>query len=409
MAGSSDTLGRVTFQDKRQLIGASFRGVPFFVETAERGGGRRTVKHEFPLRDTPFVEDLGRKARTFPVEGYVVGPDYRAHRDALISALEAAGPGELVHPTYGARRVACADFRVRESIGRDGGWAQFGLEFDETSTAPEAPTASPAVAQEVGASADATVAAVRARAATVAALDVPSSALASAAAVIADAARAMTDALLPLTTGAQELAALKRQLDNLILDADALAAAPADAVDAFAAAVLAFQSPVNPPRLGALGLLAAYAFVPSVARPLGSTASRIAEQALYDLVLDATRTVLVIEAARVAVGETYDSYDAAVSMRDVIAAALDTLSLTADDEAFAAIDSLRADLVRALPGVDSDLPRLAEHVPAFTVPSLVLAHRLYGDVTREADIVTRNAIERPGFIGGGSVLEILSA
>jgi prophage DNA circulation protein len=79
------------------------------------------------------------------------------------------------------------------------------------------------------------------------------------------------------------------------------------------------------------------------------------------------------------------------------------------DTAFPALNQLRADLVRAVPGEDSGLARLVSYAPAFTVPSLVLAFQLYGDVTREADIVARNSIRHPGFVIGGRALEVLSS
>jgi prophage DNA circulation protein len=47
----------------RSLIGASFRGVPFFVVTVRAQRRAPHGRHEFPFRDDPFVEDLGRKAR----------------------------------------------------------------------------------------------------------------------------------------------------------------------------------------------------------------------------------------------------------------------------------------------------------------------------------------------------------
>ena len=72
-------------------------------------------------------------------------------------------------------------------------------------------------------------------------------------------------------------------------------------------------------------------------------------------------------------------------------------------------EQLRADLMRAVPGEDSDLPRLGIVTPPAMVPSIVLAHRLYGDTDREADLVTRNRIPRPGFIRGGEPLEVLGA
>jgi prophage DNA circulation protein len=118
---------------------ATFRGVSFVVDGAERGGGRRGVTHEYPLQDTPFREDLGRKVRAFTVEGFVFGDDYLAQRDALISALEGEGPGELVHPYYGAVRVSVPTFRVRESAA-DGGLARFSIDFEETPAAPTQPS-----------------------------------------------------------------------------------------------------------------------------------------------------------------------------------------------------------------------------------------------------------------------------
>ena len=41
---------------------ASFRGVAFEVESHSESGGRRIELHEYPLRDTPYAEDLGKKA-----------------------------------------------------------------------------------------------------------------------------------------------------------------------------------------------------------------------------------------------------------------------------------------------------------------------------------------------------------
>lgn len=402
-----DSIGRVTFPDGRVLIGATFRGVPFYVESAERGGGRRTVRHEFPLRDQPFVEDMGRAARSFPVEGYVLGEGYVAQRDALISALEEAGPGELVHPAYGSRRVICSSFRVRESTA-EGGIARFGLEFEETEATAPAPVATVAAAALVESDGTAALAAVRARAAASEAASLPSSALASVSSVLEDGAEAMRAALAPLAAGTQELAEIKAALDNIILDADSLARAPVEALDAFAGAVLAFRHPVEPPSGTARALLAAAGFTPSTSRPTGTTATRLLEAAAYDLALEAVRTPLVVEAARTATVEAFDTYDAAVSVRDAICDELDTLAAGADDATFAALEQLRAHLVLAVPGEDSDLPRLVTNVPAYTVPSLVLAHRIYGDVALEADLVTRNGVERPGFVPGGASLEVLS-
>ncbi|HZH79574.1 MAG TPA: hypothetical protein VEY88_26365, partial [Archangium sp.] len=63
---------------------------------------------------------------------------------------------------------------------------------------------------------------------------------------------------------------------------------------------------------------------------------------------------------------------------------------------------------KAVPGSESDLPRLVSYTPAGTVPSLVLAHRLYGGVQTEGDMLRRNGIGHPGFILGGVELQVLS-
>ena len=97
-----------------QLRPASFRGVPFGVLGGSGKFGRRQVVHEYPFRDTVWVEDLGRSARHLNVSGFLVGDDAIAKRDRLISAIETAGDGDLMHPTYGQLRVSVMEFSTEE-------------------------------------------------------------------------------------------------------------------------------------------------------------------------------------------------------------------------------------------------------------------------------------------------------
>lgn len=48
---------------------ASFRGVPFAVVSAEGVFGRRQAVHEYPYRNTAWVEDLGRGTRKLTIRG----------------------------------------------------------------------------------------------------------------------------------------------------------------------------------------------------------------------------------------------------------------------------------------------------------------------------------------------------
>jgi prophage DNA circulation protein len=95
-----------------KLRPASFRGVPFKVLEGQLKFGRRSVIHEYPFRDTVWVEDLGRAARRIAFTAYIVGDDVIAQRDQLLKVCEEAGAvegGELVHPTLGRMIVSLAD------------------------------------------------------------------------------------------------------------------------------------------------------------------------------------------------------------------------------------------------------------------------------------------------------------
>ena len=59
-----------------ELRRASFRGVPFEVTSSDFKVGRRTQTFEYPQRDTPFTEDLGRSKRTITLTAYVIGAAY---------------------------------------------------------------------------------------------------------------------------------------------------------------------------------------------------------------------------------------------------------------------------------------------------------------------------------------------
>jgi prophage DNA circulation protein len=122
---------------RMMLVPASFRMAPFHVDANSRTSGRRVVLHEFPKRDTPYAEDMGRSARRFPVTGYVIGPDYQIWRELLVLALESEGPGLLTLPTWLQRDtflVQPREYTVRETR-QAGGMAEFEMQFVEAGEA----------------------------------------------------------------------------------------------------------------------------------------------------------------------------------------------------------------------------------------------------------------------------------
>lgn len=99
---------------------ASWRGLPFSVWHTDTQVGRRVAVHEYPFRDTAWVEDLGRGVRRLTVIGFLVGDDCLDQQDRMIEAAEQEGPGALVHPTLGLRQVSLVNLGTtsRHDLGR---------------------------------------------------------------------------------------------------------------------------------------------------------------------------------------------------------------------------------------------------------------------------------------------------
>jgi prophage DNA circulation protein len=128
-----------------ELMIARFRDAEFHVDSNSRENGRRIVTHEYPKKDIPYSEDMGRRAKEFSIRGYcIVYPndtdtlfqrDYRRPRDNLIRALEQESRGVLVLPTLGSLVVVCTKYRVSEESKR-GGYCTFDMDFVEFGRPP---------------------------------------------------------------------------------------------------------------------------------------------------------------------------------------------------------------------------------------------------------------------------------
>ncbi|WP_338803572.1 DNA circularization N-terminal domain-containing protein [Xenorhabdus griffiniae] len=104
---------------------ASFRGVPFAVVSGESVFGRRQAVHEYPYRDTAWIEDLGRATRRITLRGFIIqdsviynAPDVITQRKNLVAACETGSTGTLVHPTLGELTVSVTEsgLRMTESV-----------------------------------------------------------------------------------------------------------------------------------------------------------------------------------------------------------------------------------------------------------------------------------------------------
>jgi prophage DNA circulation protein len=137
------------------LIPASFRGVPFAVLDIAIATGRRLAVHEYPFRDTPWAEDLGKRARRISFSAFVIGDDADSQAADLLYACETKGAGMLVHPAYGA---AMWQIDGCETIERwdKGRYVEFKLAFVEPGQViyPTNATDTQAMTQSAGDNAD---------------------------------------------------------------------------------------------------------------------------------------------------------------------------------------------------------------------------------------------------------------
>lgn len=140
MAGIFDVRpGRPRVPWRDALLPASFRGAEFHVEAASEDGGRRLVVHEFPKKERPYTEDMGRKTSSYTIRGYLISyvrdtdyplyqRDYRTARDRLCAVLDEGGPGRLQLPSRPSVIVACDRYRLTEEQ-RLGGYCTFDMLF----------------------------------------------------------------------------------------------------------------------------------------------------------------------------------------------------------------------------------------------------------------------------------------
>jgi prophage DNA circulation protein len=403
---------------RQSLRPASFRGVPFLVQSRSLSGGRRTTSHEYPGRDEPYVEDLGRKQRSWSVEAFVVGPDYMAARDKLLDALEKAGPGEYVDRWGIGHTVQVTELRVSERQDQ-GGMAVFSLSFVEAG-AQALPTTRVDTGAATRTAADAAIPSIlddfaglfsvrgpeRVQADALTQLDTALATVQRLASGLPSPSVSGLSGLMPADAG--KTFALLRRVSALRSGLSLSLFRPADLgsqVQSLFAGLVGLQ-PAGTARYAAAKGLAAYdaAYVP----PAGTLTTVASRTVANRLALGAlVRRSALIEAARASADLPFAVHDDAVAERTWLSRSL-AAALNAPDPVYRAMTDLRIKAVRDITARGADLTRLAVFTPAQTLPSLYLAQRLYGDAGRAAEIVARNpGLRHPGFVPGGNPLQVL--
>lgn len=428
----------------------SYRGAGFWVQRSSGKAGRRWLIHEYPRRDKPYAEDMGRAAKEWRLTFFVAGDDYDRERDALIKAFDEPGAATLVHPYLGTKTAVASDVTFEESWD-DGGVCTFQVTFSESGE-ESYPEGAMDTQRELGLAAslfEGTVLADFAENFSVDGLlgfsldaatrdltaimrgieDVVGDIADQIAAVIRFPAnvaaivlggfnRLKSAVMVPLRaadlyTGKSLLGRSDSGADsgytggNVLGDDATTTAASIVATSDAGRVLLAPGTPVRAIRL----LRDTAESGADVTAPMADTPDRRRRAANVVAAQQLNGRLATLTAARLVADTPWESrQDAEMAGGD----ALDLIDaqMAADtpisDTVYASLVALRVAVVEDLRQRAIALPGLTTYTPQVTLPALVVAQRLYGDAKRADEIVIRNKAPHPGALRGGIELEVLS-
>jgi prophage DNA circulation protein len=400
---------------RERLLPASFRRVPFYVDRSRDSFGRKVITHEFPERDTPYSEDLGRATRRYNVSGYLLGNDYLEQRDELLAACENRNtPGELIHPYLGAISVVCISFGTSEDI-TENNMLRISLEFVESGEEFFPAEVIDQKFQNANNKLSALDAAKQRLIDIFTLTRMPINKIEE----IRTNVRAAISLIEETRLIVKSIASYRRLVTRTSDDVESLINNAADLGDSFANLLTfgTFPSGFYPtdrsdeydednednPATGD-NSQAQLSELRSMWdwSPTSTTDSS-------DAFVNFIQQVSVMAAAGLVSDIQYGSLDEAEEFRDAIVDKInEILEANLDTDLAGALRDLRTSVINEISIKGINLSRLVEIVPVESVPALVLSFRLYDTVDEEQSIINRNkTIHNPGFVPGGAPIEVL--
>ncbi|MBH8610491.1 DNA circularization N-terminal domain-containing protein [Pseudomonas mohnii] len=410
----------VTWRDK--LLPASFRGISFLIPQASVPVGMKGQLHEFPQRDTPFFEQLGKQSQVHKMTVWVIGDDCFERRDKLIEALNTPGGGELVHPWLGKMQVKAGECEMSHDLV-GGGMVSFDLTFY-----PDEPLKTPA-----------------------ARVNTQAQVVKSSESLLTSSLNRYQTAMGTVNKARLGLLQMRNSLSNVFsviqqqfspfvsvfTDVTGFALSLMNSPGSFSSLFSSYFSSFsgfdffgsNSGGGSGSGYRGAVAeasqqteSVSSIntVSPLGGTDTVTASQATANLVQDSVLVQIGLIVSEMPVATQPESIesmpsveqqaiqpivrpdvpvaDDVIELRDNLNEAIHEASLKADPEHYLVLNSFRQSVVKHLTAVAQSGVRLVDITPPETLSALVLAYRRFGDATRSPEVVQRNRIRHPGFV-----------
>lgn len=407
------------------LLDASLDGIPFLYEEVETEIGRRVEVHEFAGRDEPFAEDLGRGANRYTIRAFIIGENYASTRDALMDVIKKGGDHDFQHPYQGIFTVK-VEGRVKiTETDQQGRMARFDMTLVESGM--EFPLVQKDTIAKINFIADealenlstktkfSLLKAIGAVLKSVAnGLGAASSAIRKVNGKISAQLNLVDNITASINEFEEELESLLNSPQALMNKLTALATAAVNLVQEFIidkiprievdVAEPDFPAIVLDVLLGELGNFESEASV----IPTPTEQADIEVEAHKQLSNTVKAATLIACTNNLAMLEL-DSADSAQAISQVLVEKFEAMLVQdLDPEVIESLAALKAAAVEHFAATAAQLPALTVYTPPFTQPALLIAYQLYGDATRDADIIKRNKIRHPTFVPGGIDLEVLS-
>ena len=407
-----------------RLRPASFRGAKFHLLTSGVEGGRRTVLHQYPFSEVPYLEDMGSEAGVFHISGYIVQNydndfDYFDERDALIAALDAYGSGTLVHPFYDELNVGLlGKYKVDESFA-EGGVARFTMTFVDAGQSAQ-PTAvvdqegaADSLADDVGDELEQELADSWLTEAVNYMVGKYDDAKSLFDKVYSTFTAIQTEVIADISQVQTAVAVISGTAQRIINFPLELAAAIKNTLRTYTN-FIPNMSKYNTSHVKAV--LSLKTFGDDLPIIPATTDTRAAQLVSRNALIGAVRVGSLAEAVRLAAYSDYASYEDAFAMlMDLMTAADDTLdwigSNSKDDVLFDLVKTMKPFIAQMMLAKGANLPVVRDYALTGDVnPSVKIAYGVYKDIGREQEIIDRNpaAMLHPGFPTAGGSLKVLS-
>lgn len=399
-----------------ELLPASFRGISFLIPQATVPVGMKGQLHEFPQRDEPYFEQLGKQSQVHRLTIWIIGDDCFERRDKFLESIQTPGAGELVHPWLGRMQVKAGEAELTHDY-QQGGMVSMLVTFY-----PDTPLKFPVARvntqqQVVKASESMWESALARYKAAMAKVDQARLGL----------ARLRNNLSAVYTVIQRQFAPFVAVFTNLTGLAQSIMNAPGSLSALFSSYFSDFSvqdylsndSSYRNTLATASQQAEAVSSINTVST-IGGVDSVAASKATADLVQDALLVQIALIVSEMPIASQPVSTDTTPSadqqavqpferpevpvaddvleLRDGLNEAMLEASLKADSAHYLVLNALRQTIVKHLTAVAASGVRLVEITPPETLSALVLAYRRFGDATRESEVVERNRIHHPGFV-----------